>query len=552
MENVWLREYPDGVPAEIGTRRYSCLNALFARSFMQYKHRPAFINMGTVLTYEDLERKSTCFAAFLQQHLELKKGDRLAIMIPNLLQYPVVLLGSLMAGVIVVNTNPLYTPRELKHQLNDSGAIAIVILENYAYVLAKVLRETPVRHVIVTGLGDLLHFPKSVIVNWTVKYLKRLVPAYRLSNTLSFLNALSMGRRCQLIQPQIEQDDIAFLQYTGGTTGVAKGAMLSHGNILANLQQALVWLTPPLEEGGEVIVTALPLYHIFSLLANALLFMEIGGLNCLITNPRDMKGFVKTLSKIQFTCITGVNTLYKNLMNTPGFPRLDFSGLKLALGGGMAIHPAVAQRWKSLTGNVMIEAYGLTEASPAVCINPRDVKEHTGSVGLPLPSTQCVVQDNKGHSMPVGKPGELCIRGPQVMQGYWNQPEETRRVLSTDGWLKTGDVATMDTRGYVHIVDRIKDLIVVSGFNVYPNEIESVIVEHPGVLEAGAIGVPDPKSGEVVKVFVVKKDAALTEELLRSYCREHMSGYKVPRYVEFRAELPKTNVGKVMRSALRQ
>lgn len=552
MENVWLREYPESVPAEIGAHRYACLNELFSRSFTQYKHLPAFTNMGTVLTYADLEWKSTCFAAFLQQRLGLKKGDRLAIMMPNLLQYPVVLLGSLMAGVIVVNTNPLYTPRELKYQLNDSGAIAIVILENYAHVLAKVLGETSVQHVIVTALGDLLNFPKSVVVNWGVKYLRRLVPAYRLSDTLSFLHVLSMGQRCQLNQPQLNHDDIAFLQYTGGTTGVAKGAMLSHGNILANLQQALAWFTPPLEEGREVIVTALPLYHIFSLLANGLLFMELGGLNCLITNPRDMKGFVKALSKIQFTCITGVNTLYNGLMNTPGFASLNFSRLKLVLGGGMAIRSAVAQRWKSMTGSTIIEAYGLTEASPAVCINPRDVKEHTGSVGLPLPSTQCVIQDNKGHPMPLGKPGELCIRGPQVMQGYWKQPEETRRVLSSDGWLKTGDIATMDARGYLHIVDRMKDLIVVSGFNVYPYEIERVIVDHPSVLEAGAIGVPDPKSGEVVKVFVVKKDATLTEELLRIYCREHLSGYKVPRYIEFRDELPKTNVGKIMRWALRQ
>ncbi len=552
MGKVWLKEYPKTIPAEIDKYRYTSLIELLEQNFQKYKNLPAFANMGSMLTYADLEQKSACFAAFLQQRIGLRKGDRIAIMMPNLLQYPIAILGALMAGLTVVNTNPLYTSRELKHQLNDSGATAIVILENYAHVLARVQQGTAVKHIILTRIGDLLRFPKSLIVNFAVQHIKKLVPAYSLPEYLPFLYTLSIGKRYKLAKPQLGHGDIAFLQYTGGTTGVAKGAMLSHGNVLANLEQALVWFTPPLEERSEVVITALPLYHIFSLLANCLLFIELGGLNYLITNPRDMRGFVKELSRVKFTCITGVNTLYNNLLNSPGFSNLDFSHLKLVLGGGMAIQPSVAQRWKATTGSTLIEAYGLTETSPAVCINPRDIKEYNGSIGLPIPSTECSIRDDRGNLLPFCKAGELCIRGPQVMKGYWKNPHETSLVLSPDGWLRTGDIATMDERGYVRILDRKKDMINVSGFNVCPNEVESVIISHPGVLEVAVIGVSDHKSGEAVKAVVVKKDSTLTAEALRKYSRESLSGYKVPKYIEFKNELPKTNVGKILRRKLRE
>ncbi len=507
--------------------------------------------MGRTLTYSDLDRYSYLFAAFLQQELGLSKGERIAIMLPNLLQYPIVLFGALRAGLTVVNTNPLYTPRELRHQLDDSGATAIVVLENFAHVLAQVLSSSSIEHVITTGVGDLLSFPKSWLVNTVVRHIKRLVPHYHIPNAIRFGHALQSGQSQTLDPPELVKEDIAFLQYTGGTTGVAKGAMLTHGNIVANLLQTTAWFKPALEEGKEIIIAPLPLYHIFSATAS-LVFMEIGAVTHLITNPRDLKGFVKELCDVKFSCIIGVNTLFIHLQNTPGFSALNFSHLKLTIGGGMAVQSAVAQHWQETTGCVLLEAYGLTEASPAVCINPIDLKAYNGAIGLPISSTECSIQDGRGKRLPIGEVGELCVRGPQVMKGYWKQPEETHMVLSTDGWLRTGDLATMDRDGFVRIVDRKKDVIIVSGFSVYPNEIEDVVATHPAVLEVGAIGVPDPDSGESVKIVVVAKDSQLTVDLLRDYCRHQLTGYKVPKHIEFRDQLPKSNVGKILRRELRE
>jgi long-chain acyl-CoA synthetase len=552
MSKVWLTSYPKGVPAEIDMNRYASLVDVFDQSVQAFSERPAFANMGRKLTFSEVAYLSRDFAAYLQQELGLKKGDRLAVMMPNLLQYPIVVYGALLAGLIVVNVNPLYTARELKQQLTDSEAKTIVILENYAYVLTGIFNETTLKSVILTRVGDLLYFPRSWVTNFAVKYLKKMVPPYSLPGVVNFLRVLAIGQHRRLEPPTLGHEDIAFLQYTGGTTGVAKGAMLTHGNMVANLQQASAWFSTTLVEGKEVIITALPLYHIFSLTANFLVFMKFGGCNYLITNPRDMKGFVKQLRRVKFTCITGVNTLFNGLLNTPGFSRVDFTHLKLTLGGGMAVQPTVARRWKEVTRNTLVEAYGLTETAPAVCINPLDIEEYTSSIGLPISSTECSIQDEEGHILPLGEEGELCVRGPQVMKGYWKQSEETKIALSPQGWLRTGDIATMDQAGFVKIVDRKKDMIIVSGFNVYPNEIESVIAAHPGVVEAGAIGIPDSKSGEVVKVVVVKKDAQLTEEALLTYCKKQLAAYKVPRQVEFRKELPKTNVGKILRRKLRE
>jgi long-chain acyl-CoA synthetase len=468
------------------------------------------------------------------------------------LQNPIAIFAALRVGFTVVNTNPLYTPRELKHQLSDSGAKAIIVMENFCQVLQEVIDETPIQHVITTQLGDMLKFPKSLIVNLVVKYVKKMVPAFSLPRSVGFKNALKIGANKPYEPVVCTHQDLAFLQYTGGTTGLAKGAMLTHRNMVANMQQASAWIKDKLGADQEVIITALPLYHIFSLTANCLTFMKVGAENYLITNPRDMPNFVKELKNVSFTAITGVNTLFIGLLNTPGFDEIDFSGLKMTLGGGMAVQRPVAERWEKATGVPLIEAYGLTETSPAVCINPLSLTEYNGSIGLPIPSTEVSIQDENGKLMPQGESGELCVRGPQVMKGYWNQEEETAKVFTSDGWLKTGDVAKMDATGYFRIVDRLKDMILVSGFNVYPNEIETVIAGHEGVLEVGVIGEPDEKCGEIVKAVIVKKDQSLTEKDVIKHCKESLTGYKVPKIVEFRSELPKTNVGKILRRELRK
>ena len=501
--------------------------------------------------HAELDRLSRNFAAYCQSVLKLPKGARIAIMMPNLLQYPICVFGALRAGYTVVNVNPLYTPRELEHQLTDSGADVIVILENFAHVLQDVVARTPVKHVIVTALGDMLGFLKGNLVNFVVRKVKKMVPAWSLPGALGFKDALARGAGEALSPVQVGHDDIAFLQYTGGTTGVSKGAMLTHRNIIANLQQAHAWLRPFLKDGDEVIITALPLYHIFALTANCLTYLKIGATNILITNPRDIPGFIKELAKYKFTSFTGVNTLFNVLLNDPEFAKLDFSQLHVTLGGGMAVQKAVAEKWKQITGKPLIEAYGLTETSPAATINPLDLKDYNGSIGVPISSTEVVIRSDAGVDLPLGEAGEICIRGPQVMKGYWNRPDETAKVMTADGYLLTGDVGIMDEKGFIRIVDRKKDMILVSGFNVYPNEVEAVVSMHPGVLEVAAVGVPDEKSGEAVKIFVVKKDPNLTGEALTAFCRESLTGYKVPHRVEFRKELPKTNVGKILRRALR-
>ncbi|NNF66672.1 MAG: AMP-binding protein, partial [Gammaproteobacteria bacterium] len=489
--------------------------------------------------------------AYVQNTLGFSRGDRVAIMLPNLLQYPIAAFGLLRAGMVVVNTNPLYTPRELQHQLKDSGARGILILENFAATLEEVLPKTDVEAVITTQIGDMLPMPKRQLLNFAVKRIKKMVPAFDIADTIKFRTVLAEGRWLDLEQPDLTHDDIAFLQYTGGTTGVAKGAMLTHGNMVANLQQTSAWLDPLIDAGAEKIITALPLYHIFSLTANCLTFMKMGGENILITNPRDFAGFVKELGRHPFTAITGVNTLFNALLNTPGFDQLDFSHLRMALGGGMAVQRPVAEHWQRVTGKPLIEAYGLTETSPAACMNPLNNVGFNGSIGLPISSTSLTVRDDDGNQMPTGETGELCIQGPQVMKGYWNRPEATAETMTADGALRTGDMGYMDKDGYFYITDRKKDMILVSGFNVYPNELEDVAASHPGVLEAAAIGVPNAKSGEAVKMFVVRKDASLTDKELIAFCREHLTGYKVPRIIEFRDELPKTNVGKILRRELR-
>jgi len=552
MEKIWLKSYPEGVPAEIDVNEFSSLGDLFEKSCRKFAANTAYINMDKAIGYAELDRLSAQFGAWLQSELGLAKGTRVAIMMPNLLQYPICVFGALRMGCVVVNTNPLYTPRELHHQLEDSGAEVIVVVENFARVVQEALPGTAVRQVVVTGLGDMLGFPKSMIVNFVVKYVKKMVPSWNIANTIRFPDALVRGARHALKPVEVGHDDLAFLQYTGGTTGVAKGAMLTHGNIIANLQQAHAWIRAGLVEGKEIIVTALPLYHIFALTANCLTFFKIGATNVLITNPRDIPGFVKELAKHPFTVLTGVNTLFNALLNNADFTRLNFASLKLNLGGGMAVQQAVAQRWKEVTGRPLIEAFGLTETSPAVSINPLDLGEYNGSIGLPIPSTEVAIRDEEGKDVTLGQPGELCVRGPQVMKGYYHRPEETAKVMFDDGFLRTGDIAAMDEKGYLRIVDRKKDMILVSGFNVYPNEIEAVAALHPGVLEAAAVGVPEARSGEAVKLFVVKKDPGLTAEALIAHCRENLTGYKVPKLVEFRSELPKTNVGKILRRALRE
>jgi len=550
MEKIWLKEYPPGVPAEVDLSEFASLKDILEKSCQRFADLPAYSNMGVTLRYREVDRLSRDFGAYLQG-LGLGKGERVAIMMPNALQYPVALFGALRAGLTVVNVNPLYTPRELEHQLIDSGAAAIVIIENFAHTLQEVLDKTPVKTVITTELGDLFPFFKRLLVNAVVKYVKKMVPAWNIPGATPFRQALSEGAARTLADVPLNHGDLAFLQYTGGTTGVSKGAMLTHGNLVANLQQASAWLSTISKPAEETVITALPLYHIFSLTANCLTFMKVGGHNVLITNPRDMPGFVKELGKVKFTAITGVNTLFNGLLHTPGFDRLDFSTLKMTLGGGMAVQRAVAEHWRKVTGTPLIEAYGLTETSPAACINPLSLSEFNGSIGLPVPSTDLSIRDDEDRELGIGEIGEICIRGPQVMQGYWNRPDETANVMTSDGFLRTGDIGIVDERGYTRIVDRKKDMILVSGFNVYPNEIEDVAVQHPGVLEAAAVGVPDEKTGEAVKLVVVKKDPALTAEALIEHCRQHLTAYKVPRRVEFRTELPKTNVGKILRRLLR-
>jgi long-chain acyl-CoA synthetase len=550
-DRPWLASYPKGVPAEIDLDEYASIIALMENCFDRFRHRPAFSNMGRTISYGELDTLSQQFASFLVNDLKCVKGDRIAMMMPNVLQYPIAIAGALRAGMVVVNTNPMYTARELRHQLDDSGAKVIVVLENFAHTVASVVTETTVKHVLTTGIGDLLSFPKRLITNFVIRHVKKMVPAFSIDGAIGFNDALRRGANGKAPKPEITSDDIAFLQYTGGTTGVAKGAMLTHRNMIANMQQASAWIGTDMREGEEAIVTALPLYHIFALTANCLTFMKLGGHNHLITNPRDMAGFVAELGRIRYTSITGVNTLFNGLLNTPGFEKLDFSNLRMTLGGGMAVQRAVAERWKKVTGSTLAEAYGLTETSPAVCINPLDLADYNGSIGLPVPSTEVNIQDDDGKRMATGETGELCVRGPQVMKGYWNRPEETAKMIDADGWLHTGDIARMDEKGFFYIVDRKKDMILVSGFNVYPNEIEDVVALMPGVLEVAAIGVPDEKSGEAVKLVIVKKDPALTEAAIRAHCREELTGYKQPRYVEFRDFLPKTNVGKILRRELR-
>jgi long-chain acyl-CoA synthetase len=554
MSNVrpWLASYPAHVPAEINVDEFPSIVSVLKTSCDRFSALPAFSNFGKTLSFADVDRLSLKFANYLLNELKLKKGDRVALMMPNVLQYPVAIFGVLRAGLTVVNTNPMYTGRELKHQLRDSGAVAIVVMEMFAHTVADVIADTPVRHVVTTCIGDLLGFPKGPVINFMLKYVKKAIPDYRLENAVSFNQALAAGGDRPLPAIDIRAEDIAFLQYTGGTTGVAKGAMLTHRNLVANMQQASAWINSEIEDGKEIIITALPLYHIFALTSNCLVFMKVGGLNYLITNPRDMPGFVKELAKSKFTGITGVNTLFNGLLNTPGFDRIDFSTLKFTLGGGMAVQRAVAERWKKTTGVTLAEAYGLTETSPAACMNPVNLAEYNGAIGLPVPSTDCCLKDEEGHILSMGEVGELCVKGPQVMLGYWQLPEETAKVIDADGWLHTGDMAKMDDKGYFYIVDRKKDMILVSGFNVYPNEIEDVIATMPGVLEVAAVGIPDEKSGEAVKVVIVRKDPALTADMVKAFCRENLTGYKLPKVVEFRTDLPKSNVGKILRRELRE
>lgn len=551
LEKVWLKRYPADVPAEIDPDQYTSLVEMFEQSVARFADQPAFINMGQVMTFRKLEERSRAFAAYLQNELGLKKGDRVALMMPNLLQYPIALFGVLRAGMVVVNVNPLYTPRELEHQLNDSGASAIVIVSNFAHTLEKVVFNTQVKHVILTRMGDQLSAAKGTLVNFVVKYIKRLVPKYNLPDAISFRSALQRGRRQQYIKPDITNNDLAFLQYTGGTTGVAKGAMLTHRNMQANLIQSRAAYGPLLNEGHELVVTALPLYHIFALTVNCLLFIEMGGCNLMITNPRDIPAVVKELSRYPFTALTGVNTLFNALLNNEDFRELDFSALRLSVGGGMSVQRSVAEKWEKLTGRHLLEGYGLTECAPLVSGNPYDLKHYSGSIGLPVPSTDVRLVDDNGNEVPHGEAGELQVKGPQVMLGYWQRPEATDEILK-DGWLSTGDVVTIDDEGFLRIVDRKKDMILVSGFNVYPNEIEEVVSMHDKVLECAAIGVPNGASGEMVKICVVKKDPSLTRDELIAHCRKHLTGYKVPKKVEFYDELPKSNVGKILRRKLRE
>jgi long-chain acyl-CoA synthetase len=551
MDKIWLKSYPPGVPPEISIDHVPSLVALFEKACATFADKVAYISMDKEMTYRQLDEESHAFAGWLQS-LGLKKGDRVALMMPNLLQYPVALFGTLRAGCVVVNCNPLYTPRELEHQLKDSGAVAIVIVENFAHTLDQIIAHTAVKHVVVTPMGEMLGALKGMIVNLVVRHVKKLVPAWNLPTAIGFKTALAAGRRHGWKAVALDHDDIAFLQYTGGTTGVSKGAMLTHGNIAANVMQAHAWIKPVVREGEEFIITALPLYHIFALTANCLTFLMIGARNLLIANPRDIPGFVKEWAKYPVTVVTGVNTLFNALLNNPDFAKLNFSTMNVTLGGGMAVQGPVADRWQTVTGNALLQAYGLTETSPAATINPLDMKQFNGAIGLPISSTEVSIRDDYGHEVPTPQVGEICIRGPQVMKGYWQRPEETELAFYPDGFLRTGDMGYVDPQGYVFLVDRKKDMILVSGFNVYPNEVEEAVAMHPGVSDVAAIGVVDEHSGEAVKIFVVRKDPTVTEKALIEHCRGLLTGYKIPKHVEFRDDLPRTNVGKILRRALKE
>lgn len=553
MQKPWLSSYPEGVPENIANPPFTSLTNMIESCLVKYSERIAYSNMGTSITFGQLDQMSYSFACYLQNNLNLKKGDRVAIMLPNILQYPIALCGILRAGLVVVNVNPLYTARELKHQLTDSGAKSIVILENFADVLSEIIDDTDIEKVILTKIGDMLPFPKKHLVNFVLKYIKKLIPKYSLKEIIPFIGAVDKSEKSSLNQIKIDAEDLAFLQYTGGTTGLSKGAMISHKNMLFNLHQSKAWQANLFDDVETIVaITALPLYHIFSLQSNCLAMMLDGGENVLITNPRDFPAFVKELSKHKFVYITGVNTLFASLLNTPGFDKLDFTSLRWSIGGGMAVQSAVSKDWEEITGQSILQAYGLTETSPAAIVNPINSDQFTGSIGLPISSTEVIICDDDGNSLPIGELGEICIRGPQVMQGYWDQPEETKKVMLPDNWLKTGDIGRMDDKGFVYIEDRKKDMILVSGFNVYPNEIESVVVEMKEILEAAAIGKPSSESGESVKLFVVKKDPKVTEEEIYKHCKKNLTAYKMPKEIEFRDDLPKTNVGKILRRALRE
>ena len=552
MEKIWFQNYPEGAEKFLDTSKYESILDMFDKAVREHPDRPAYINMGQVLTFRKLEERSRAFAAYLQNEFKLKRGDRVALMMPNLLQYPIALFAILRAGLIAVNVNPLYTPRELEHQLQDSGAVAIVVVSNFASTLEKVVFNTNIKHVILTRMGDQLSFGKRTLVNFVVKYIKKLVPKYKLPNAVTFREVLSIGKYRQYVRPEVARDDLAFLQYTGGTTGVAKGAMLSHGNIITNVFQAK-WIAEPFigdHARPRSAILALPLYHVFALTVNCLLFLELGITAILITNPRDIDGFVKELKKHRFEAITGVNTLFNALLNNENFKEVDFSALKLSVGGGMAIQQSVATRWHALTGSSIIEGYGMTECSPLIAACPVNVVKHNGTIGVPVPNTDIKILKEDGSEAQIGEPGELWVKGEQVMRGYWQRPEATNEVLK-DGWMATGDIVVMDESYSLRIVDRKKDMILVSGFNVYPNEIEDVVMLNYKVAEAVAIGVPHEVSGETIKIFVVKKDESLTRDELRQHCRQHLTGYKVPKEIEFRDELPKTNVGKILRRVLR-
>lgn len=553
MEKIWLKSYPPGIPHEINPDQYQSIVELFEQSCEKFNGSPSFYNLGVSLSFKELDELSRAFAAYLQQVLHLKKGDRLALMLPNVLQYPVALFGALRAGLVVVNVNPLYTPHELIFQLKDAGAQVIIVLENFAHTVEKSVQQTALKQVIIARIEDFFTPLKASLTRFLLKYIHRKIPRYFLPAAIPFKQVIADGKKLSLDPVVIHPSDLAFLQYTGGTTGLSKGAMLTHRNMIANIEQGSAWLQTQLSPGQEVVLSALPLYHIFSLTVNCLIYItKVGGLNVLITNPRDASRMVAEMAKFKFTCITGVNTLFKVLLDNKRFLSFDFSHLKLTIGGGMAVQRAVAEQWQAVTGTVLLEGYGLTETSPCVAVNPLNLQAYNGKIGLPLPSTDVAILDDKGQALPLGQAGELAVKGPQVMKGYWQQPEETQKVFTQDGWLLTGDIASMDSQGYLRILERKKDMILVSGFNVYPNEVEDIITAIPGVHEAAVIGVPDAASGEAVKAFIVKSNAHLsTEEVLR-YCHQALTGYKIPKYIEFRQELPKSNVGKILRRALRE
>ena len=552
MEKLWLNSYEQGVNAEIDITQYSSISDVFRQSVEKFAHQPAFQNMGKTLTYAEVGKLAEDFASYLQNVLKLPRGERVAIMLPNLLQYPIALFGILQAGLVAVNTNPLYTPRELEHQLKDSGATTIIVLENFANTLELVLPRTQIKHVIVASVGEMFGFFKGTLMNFVLRKIKKMVPEYRISGAIPFQTTLKEGAAHTFRPVTLTREDTALLQYTGGTTGVAKGAVLSHGNICANMLQAKEWIKFQLREGKETVIAALPLYHIFALTVNLMIFTNAGSKIILITNPRDMKGFIGELKKERISVFIGVNTLFNGMVNQPDFATVDFSNLRLTLGGGMATQKAVAEKWKKITGTPIVEAYGLTEASPGVCCNPLNIEAYSGGIGLPVPSTEVELRDADGKEVGIGQPGELWVRGPQVMKGYWNRPEETAKTIDARGFLETGDIAVMDEKGWLKLVDRKKDLIVVSGFNVYPNEIEEVVSHNDKVMEVACIGVPNEKTGEALKVFVVKKDPSLTKEELIAFCRSELTAYKVPKDIEFRDELPKSNVGKILRRELRE